>query len=62
MEKLLYTRNMAADMLSISVDTLDNLCAAGEIPVLKIGSRSYFTPDALTAFVADLEIRGKINC
>lgn len=59
MEKLLYTRKEAADALSISVDTLDRLYAANKIKAIYIGSRVYYSPDALRAFVTK---EGQIGC
>lgn len=50
MEQLLVTRTEAANALSISVDTLDRLAAAGEIRKVTIGSRTYYSPEELRAF------------
>lgn len=52
MENLLLTRKQSAEMLNISVDTLDRLRAKGEIDCLRIGSNIYFSPDELRAFVS----------
>ena len=51
MEKLLLTRKEAAQALSISVDTLDELRADEKIRSVNIGVRVYFSPDELKAFV-----------
>jgi len=51
MDKLLLTRKEAAEALSISVDTLDDIRNAGKIKAVYIGARVYFSPDALRAFV-----------
>lgn len=51
MEKLLLTRKEAAKALNISVDTLDYLRAAGKVRALNIGTRVYYSPDELRAFV-----------
>lgn len=51
MEKLLLTRKEAAEALSISVDTLDELRADEKIRSGNIGVRVYFSPDELKAFV-----------
>lgn len=51
MEKLLLTRKEAAEALSISVDTLDELRADEKIRSVNIGARVYFSPDELKAFV-----------
>lgn len=51
MEQLLITRKEAADALNISVDKLDELRAKGLIRWVNIGSRVYFSPDELLAFV-----------
>ena len=50
MEKLLITRKEAAELLSISVDTLDHLRLTNRIRSVKIGARVYFTPDELRSF------------
>lgn len=51
MEQLLITRAEAAQALHISVDKLDELRNAGKIRWVNIGSRVYFSPDELRAFV-----------
>lgn len=51
MEKLLLTRKEAAQTLNISVDTLDDLRAKGKVRALNIGTRVYYSPDELRAFV-----------
>lgn len=51
MEQLLIARIKAAKRLDISVDTLDKLACAGKIRRVKIGSRVYFSPKELQAFV-----------
>lgn len=51
MDKLLLTRKEAAQVLSISVDTLDEQRSAGKIKAVYIGARVYFSPDALRTFV-----------
>ena len=51
MDKLLLTRKEAAEALSISVDTLDDIRNAGKIKAVYIGVRVYFSPDTLRAFV-----------
>ena len=50
MEKLLITRKEAAELLSISVDTLDALRNKNMIRAVTIGSRVYFSPDELRSF------------
>ena len=45
----------AAARVGVSERTLRRLTAAGRIQRLKIGARTYYTPEALTAFVADLD-------
>ena len=52
MEKLLVTRKEAANMLSISVDTLDEITRMGDLKKINIGSRVYYSLDVLRAFVA----------
>lgn len=51
MEELLVTRIEAAKSLRISVDTLDHLRSIGKIRSVTIGSRVYFSPEELRAFV-----------
>lgn len=51
MEKLLFTRKEAADALNISVDTLDWLRREKKIRAVNIGSRVYYSPDELRAFI-----------
>lgn len=51
MEKLLIPRKEAAQALSISVDTLDELRQAGKIKAVFIGARVYYSPEELRAFV-----------
>lgn len=51
MEKLLLTRKEAAEVLSISVDTLDVLRYDKKIKCVNIGARVYFSPDELRAFI-----------
>lgn len=51
MDKLLLTRHEAAQVLNISVDTLDELRNNGKIRCVQIGARVYFSPDELKAFI-----------
>lgn len=51
MEQLLLTRHEAAQVLNISVDTLDVLRNDGKIRCVRIGARVYFSPDELKAFI-----------
>lgn len=51
MEKLLLTRKEAAEVLNISVDTLDYLRNTKKIRCVNIGVRVYYSPDELKAFV-----------
>lgn len=51
MEKLLITRKEAAHMLSISVDTLDEMRSRGDIKAVTIGARVYYSPEELRAFI-----------
>ena len=51
MEQLLVTRYEAAEALSISVDTLDELCRCGKVKKIYLGSRACFRPEDLKAFV-----------
>lgn len=51
MEKLLISRMEAAQMLSISTRMIDRLANAGKIKKVMIGSRVYYSPDELKAFI-----------
>jgi excisionase family DNA binding protein len=51
METLLLTNAEAAKALHISVDTLTELRDAGKIRCVRIGSRVYYSPDELRAFI-----------
>lgn len=51
MEQLLITRTEAAQALRISVDKPDELRSDGKIRWVNIGSRVYFSPEELRAFV-----------
>ena len=50
-KKMLLTRNDAAQIMSISVDTLDYL----PINRIKIGARVYYRPEALREYIAKKE-------
>ena len=58
-EKKLMTRQQVAEMLSISVDTLDDLRRRNLIRAVSIGARVYFTPEELDAFVKRLVKNGR---
>jgi excisionase family DNA binding protein len=49
--KLQYSRNEAAEMLGISLRTLDRLIAEKQITVRRIGKRVLITRDTLNNFV-----------
>ena len=51
MEKLLVTRKEAANMLSISVDKLDELRHQQKLRCIYIGVRCYYSVEELRAFV-----------
>ena len=51
MDKLLLTRKEAAEALSISVDTLDELRTDKRIRAVTIGARVYYSPDELRSFI-----------
>ena len=51
MEKLLVARKEAAQLLSISVDKLDELRDNHKIRCIYIGVRCYYSTDELRAFV-----------
>lgn len=50
-KKMLLTRKAAAQIMSISVDTLDYL----PINRIKIGARVYYRPEALREYIAKKE-------
>ena len=50
-KKMLLTRNDAAQVMSISVDTLDGL----PINRIKIGSRVYYRPESLREYISKKE-------
>lgn len=50
-KKMLLTRKAAAQIMSISVDTLDGL----PINRIKIGARVYYRPEALREYIAKKE-------
>ena len=49
-EKLLHTRNEAAELLSVSVRTIDSLIANKELNVRRIGSRVLIPHQVLVQF------------
>lgn len=51
MERLLIPRKEAAQMLSISEDTLDWLRKEHKINAITIGVRVFYSPEELRAFV-----------
>ncbi|MBU5627733.1 helix-turn-helix domain-containing protein [Oscillibacter sp. MSJ-2] len=53
------TRGEAAQALSISVDTLDELRGAGKIRAVHIGARVYYSPDELKSFITK---EGDLKC
>lgn len=59
MEKLLLSRKEAAEALSISVDTLDNLCCRGLIRCCNIGARVLISASDLYALVDKLLKNGR---
>ena len=59
MEKLLLTRKEAAEALSISVDTLDELRADGKIKAVTIGARVHIAVAELEAFITK---EGRLAC
>jgi excisionase family DNA binding protein len=50
MERIFVSKKSAAEMLSISVRTLENLISAGELPAKRIGSRVVLSRRALKNF------------
>lgn len=55
MEKLLITQKQAADILSISVDTLDSLAVQEYLHKLHIGARAYYDLADVKSFVEFLK-------
>lgn len=49
-EKILFSKLASAEILDISVRTLENLIAAGEIPIQRIGRRVVITRQTLDKF------------
>jgi excisionase family DNA binding protein len=49
--KLQYSREEAAEMLSIGLRTLDRLIAEKQLPIRRIGRRVLLTRDALEKFI-----------
>ena len=48
--KLQYSREEAAEILGLSLRTVDRLSAEKRLPVRRVGRRVLFTQDALLAF------------
>ena len=57
MDKLLYSKRSAAEMLSVSLRKLDSLIATNQIPVRRLGKRVLIARDALEQFVFQTERR-----
>jgi excisionase family DNA binding protein len=57
----LLTRDEAADILSISTRTLDDLADAGEIQPVRIGGRVLYSPETLDAYIRRRAGGGAIN-
>jgi hypothetical protein len=51
-------RNKAAQMLSISVSTLDRLVKAGDIPCFKLPGGVFFRVETLRDWAHQMELRG----
>jgi excisionase family DNA binding protein len=49
--KLLYSREEVAEMLNISLRTLDRLIATKQLPVRRIGKRALITWEVLKQFI-----------
>lgn len=56
-EAICVRRNKAAQMLSISVSTLDRLVKAGDIPCFKLPGGVLFRVDALRDWAHQMELR-----
>lgn len=61
MEKLLISREEAAQAISVSVDLLDRLADGGYLRRYKIGARTLYDPDGLLRLRNRLRIEGRIN-
>ena len=61
MEQLLLSREEAAAVLSISVDTLDRLANAGQIKRLKIGAKTCYHMAEVRKFAARLSYEGAVS-
>lgn len=62
-QKLVLTKSEAAELLGVSVDTIDRLILAGLLPALRISAgrkrgRVGIRRTALDAFLADREAEG----
>jgi len=53
-ERILISKREAAEILSVSVRTIDNLIVQEKIPTRKIGRRVLIPRDLLERFVKDL--------
>lgn len=51
-ERLLFSRREAAQMLGLCPSTVDNLLRAGKLPFVVMGSRRLIPADALREFAA----------
>lgn len=50
----LLTKSEAAELLKVSITTLDRLTASGELPSIRISSRCIrYTPEALEAYASE---------
>lgn len=49
-EKILYSKAASAELLDISIRTLETLITAGEIPIQRIGRRVVISRRALDKF------------
>lgn len=49
----LMSRNSVADLLGISISTLDNWCRAGLIERVKVGRAVRYTPESIRNFIEE---------
>ena len=56
MQKLINRHDVAA-LLNVSIRTVDEKIASGDIPVVRIGRSVRFRPEALELYVEALETR-----
>jgi|CZKJ01.1.fsa_nt_gi excisionase family DNA binding protein len=51
-DRILYSKREAANLLSVSLRTFENLIATKQLPVCRIGRRVLISEEALSSFAA----------